>query len=118
MKFLGLQKYFLLLLLSFGIVQGSYAYFSSINLDISSKSTHIQSNNSQSLHLNFLFDLVEESVNDDSDDAHYSLDFAIFPDNNFTVQLFQNETHLFPHFLSSQPFCDQKINILNCTFLI
>ena len=118
MKFSGFKKYFLLLMLSFGIVQGSYACFSFGNLGASNKSTNAHSNDSQSLHANYLFDLIEENVDDDSNDAHFSLDFVILTDNNFTFQKLQNETLLFQNFLSSQPFCNQKINVLNCTFLI
>jgi hypothetical protein len=118
MKFSGLQKYFLLLMLSFGIVQGSYACFSSIPVNSSSKSTHLYSNNSQSLQANCFFDLVEENIDEDSDNFHFSVDFIIPTNNNVTFQKLQNETVLFQRFLSSQPFHNQKINILNCSFLI
>ena len=118
MKFLGLKKYFLLLIFSLGITEGNYARFSVNNSNDSNKNPHLYSNDSQSLPSNFFFDLIEENVDDDSNDAHFSLDFVIPTDNNFTFQKLQNETLLFQNFLSSQPFGNQKINILNCTFLI
>ena len=118
MKFSGLKKYFLLLIFSFGIVQGNYARFSVENLNAQNKNTHLYSNDSQSLHSNFFFDLAEENIDDDSDTIHFSLDLVVPSNNKFTFHEPENETYLFHNFLSSQPFYSQKINILNCTFLI
>jgi uncharacterized protein (UPF0262 family) len=118
MKFSGFQKYFLLLMLSLGIAQGGHAYFSSADLDFSDKSTNVHSNDSQTLHSNFLFDLIEENIKEDSEDTHYSLDFSIVSCQSFTFQKLYHETCVSQNFLSSQPFYNQKINILNCVFLI
>lgn len=120
MKLSGFQKYFLLFILSFGIVQGSYACFSTNNLDASHNHIHFHSNDSKLFQINAFFDLVEETIDDDDDsnDGHFLVDFVLPTDNNFTFQKPQNETSLLQNFLSSQPLHNQKINILNCTFLI
>lgn len=118
MKFSGLKKYFLLLIFSLGIAEGNYARFSVNNSNDSDKNTHLYSNDSQSLPSNFFFDLAEENIEDDSDTIHFSLDFAVPSNNNFTFHELENQSCLFRNALSSQPFGNQKINILNCTFLI
>ncbi len=118
MKIIGIQKYFLLLMLSFGIVQGSYACFSVNNLDISKNYTNVHSNNQTSIHSNFLYVLMEENIDDDSNDAHFSVDFLLPTHNNFTFhELHQQTLNLFISY-SSQYLQNQKIHILNCTFLI
>jgi hypothetical protein len=116
MKFSGFQKYFLLLLLSFGIVQGSYACFSISNLATPKTTTNLHANDSQSVKSNSLFDLVEDD--NDSDDVHFSIDFSVPSCNNITFHELHHETLKSYNSLSPQSLRNQKINILNCTFLI
>ena len=118
MKFSGFKNYFLLLIFSLGMVQGNYARFSVDNSSASNKNTHLHSTDSQSLHSNFFFDLAEENIDDDSDTIHLSLDLVVPSNNKLTFHELENGAYLFHNFLSSQPFYNQKINILNCTFLI
>jgi hypothetical protein len=117
MKFSGFQKYFLLLMLSFGIAQGGFALVSKTDLSSTKKSTTLQATHQQLNSSDLYFDLVEET-DDDSNDSHHHLNFAVPPFNDFTFHILQNETILFQKFPSLPPFHNQKINILNCTFLI
>ncbi len=118
MKFSDLQKYLLLLMLSLGIVQGSYACFVTNDLDVSKKSTTLHSNSHQSIHSNFLYVLMEENIDDDSNDVHFWLDFSLPSYNNLMFhELHQDTLKLYNSFSSQSPY-NQKINILNRTFLI
>jgi hypothetical protein len=118
MKFSGFKKYFLLLMLSFGIVQGSNAFFSISNLATPKTTTNVHSIDSQSVKSNFLFDLVEENIDNDSYDAHFSLDFSIPSYNNITFHELHHETLKSYNSFSPQSLHNQKIHVLNCSFLI
>ncbi len=118
MKFKGFQKYFLLLMLSLGIAQGSHAFVSKNNVSTTPKSSTFQSSHHQSNANDFLFELVEENNDDDSNETQHNLDFIVPQTNDFTFHHLQNETVLLQKYASSYRFHNQKINILNCTFLI
>ena len=118
MKLKGKQKYFLLLVLSLGIFQGSFAYFSSYHVDSCEKHTNIHSKYSQSIAYGFLFDIVEEDHDNDSDDTRQNFGFLTPSGFNFTVPNISAKTILNFKSYAFQSLNHQKIIILNCSFLI
>lgn len=118
MKLKGKQKYFLLLVLSLGIFQGSFAYFSSSHVDSCEKYTNIHSKYPQSIAYGFLFDIVEEDYGNDSDDTRQNFGFLTSSGFSFTVPNISVKTILNFKSYAFQSLNHQKIIILNCSFLI
>lgn len=118
MKFLGFPKYFLLLMLSFGIARGNNALSSASQLHLLSTSPNLQENHTKSPKF-IVSEFVEEIDNDENSDETLS-DFHFISLPSFVSAFaYSNESDtVFPkshHFLTS---LNQKINILNCIFLI
>lgn len=118
MKSLGYPKYFLLLMLSFGIAKGDTALSSSSPLYLLSTSTNLTENPIKFPKF-IISEFVEEIDNDENADETY-LDFyfislasraSIFSYNNKSDNIFPKLNH----FLI---LLNQKINVLNCIFLI
>ncbi len=116
MRIKGFQKYFFLLVLSFEIAQGSFAFASKTDIASTKKSTTLQSVHHQSDYSDFT--LIEETDDNDSDDTQHNLVFIVPSTNDFTFHILRHETILFQNFSSSNTLHNQKINILNCSFLI
>lgn len=119
MKSLGFQKYFLLLMLFSWIAQKSIAFTTTNNLSFSTKNTTLHATQHQSNSPVFIFDFEEEEINDDdSNESKYHLEFITPLIYNFSFVNFQFEIFIHQDNLGCLILPNQKINILNCTFLI
>ena len=118
MKFLGFPKYFLLLMLSFGIIKGNNALSSTSQLHLLSTPTNLQESHTKFLKF-VVSEFVEEIDNDENVDETYSDSYFIsLSSRAFTFVSHKETLTVFPkssHFLTVQ---NQKVNVLNCTFLI
>ena len=118
MKFLGYPKYFLLLMLSFGIVKGNNALSSTSQLQVLSTPTNLQENHTKFPEF-IISEFVEEIDNDENADETYSDSSFISLSLGAFTSVNNNETlTIFPKSSRSSTVLNQKINVLNCIFLI
>ncbi|MES2516726.1 MAG: hypothetical protein V4585_01385 [Bacteroidota bacterium] len=120
MKLSGFHKYFLFLLLSFEVVVGRSALGSTSGLPSlhNSTTTALKSNHKNQLTVLVVCDFVEENENEEDLDAHFSFGF-ISPLSDSFIFIGTEKTVL--SILNYSPFSvvkKQKINVLNCSFLI
>ena len=118
MKFLGFSKYFLLLMLSFGIAQGSSALSSTSQLHLLSTSTNLKEKHTKFPNF-FVSEFVEEIDNNENADETNS-DFLFISRSSCASAPECNDESVFIFSISphSLIFLNQKINVLNCIFLI
>lgn len=118
MKFLGIPKYFLLLMIPLGIAKGSNSLSSTSQLYLLSTSKDLKENHTKFPKF-IISDFIEEINNDENGDETHS-DFY-FNSLSSCGSLFEcnNESEIvFPKSHHSLTFLNQKINVLNCIFLI
>ena len=118
MKFLGFSKYFLLMMLSFGIAKGNNAFSSTSQLHLHSNSVNLAENHTK-LPKFIVSDFVEE-INDDENADETNIDFYFISPSScaFAFTNDNKSTIIFPKLHYSLSFLNQKINLLNCIFLI
>jgi hypothetical protein len=120
MKSSVFQKYFFLLLLSIGIASGNGMLNTVTKFAIhpSKSTTSLQINHQNQTPIMAVCDFVEENENNEDNDAHFSFGFDASYSNFLTfvgLQISANAPSTYHTFPIST---NQKINILNCTFLI
>lgn len=115
MKFSSFQKYFLLLTLSSWIAHESFAFTSTNNFSYFTKSTTLYATKHQFNPPVSIFDF-EEKINDDESKYHHEFITPII--YNFSFVSFQFKIFIYQDNLGYLMLLNQKINILNCTFLI
>ena len=105
-------------MLSFGIVKGNNALSSTSQLHLLSTPTNLQEN-----HIKFpkfvVSEFVEEIDNDENADETYSDSYFISLSSRAFTFISKKETlTIFPKLSHSPTVLNQKINVLNCIFLI
>lgn len=118
MKFSSFQKYFLLLTLSSWIAQESFAFTSTNNFSYFTKNTVLYATKHQFNLPVSIFDFEEKINDDDSNESKYHHEFIIPIIYNFSFISFQFKIFMYQDNLGYLMPLNQKINILNCTFLI
>ncbi|MBC7409189.1 MAG: hypothetical protein H7339_12435 [Arcicella sp.] len=118
MKFLGFPKYFLLLMLSFGVAKGSNDLSSTSQLHLLSTSTKLKEKHTKFPKF-FVSEFVEEIDNNENPDETHS-DFLFISRFSCAFASASNDESVIIFSIShhSLIFLSQKINVLNCIFLI
>lgn len=118
MNFSGFQKYFLILMLSCGIVKGSNAWSSSTQFHLSSTVQNLRENHKKSPQF-IISEFVEEIDNDEnSDEFHTDFSFTSQIIDAFDFIIFGQSQNFTSKNHSFRIAPNQKIHVLNCTFLI
>jgi hypothetical protein len=118
MNFSGFQKYFLILMLSCGIAKGNNAFSSPKQLHLLSTVTSLQENYKK-IPLFIVGEFVEEIENDENpDEIHADFNFTTPTIDIFDFNIISQSLHFTPKNYSFKIALNQKIHVLNCTFLI
>jgi|GEM_PF-4043572 len=118
MIFSGVQKYFLIIMLSCGIAKGSNALFSSTHLHFFSASTNLH-NDTKKISQSTVIEFLEEfDIDENSDEFHTDYSFTSPNNDAFDFVIFNHSKNHTPKNFSFKITPNQKIHVLNCTFLI
>lgn len=118
MNFSGFQKYFLILMLSFGIAKENNALSSTTQIQLLSTSASQQENHKKSFQ--FIVSEFVEAIDKDEnlDDIHSDFNFTNPSIDSFDFLFISQPLNYTPKNYSSKTAPNQKIHVLNCTFLI
>jgi hypothetical protein len=105
-------------MLSFGIVKGNNALSSTSQLHLLSTPTNLQENHTKFPKF-IVSEFVEEIDNDENtDETHSDFHFISLSLRAFTFVSNKETLTVFPKSSHSSTVQNQKINVLNCIFLI
>ena len=118
MNFSGFQKYFLILMLLCGIAKGNIALPPFAQLHSSSTATNLQENYKKSFQ--FIVSEFEEEIDNDenSDEFHADFSFTTQTIDSLDFNIISQSLNFTPKIHSFKITPNQKIHVLNCTFLI